>query len=424
MAFGLADRDQLTRHRGVLAVMARTAITAMTATLAVLAALPVIGGSATARAAVASCANLPATTLDHAVPWAQRMLGFERAWPITEGAGVTVAVVDSGVDASQPFLRGAVLPGVDIVHGSGPASIDCDGHGTFIAGIIAGRQLAGFGFAGVAPRAEILPIRQANSAGQGTALTLAEGIRAAVDRHASVINVSVVTGQPTLALAQAVRYALARNVVIVAAAGNDFSQGNAVQYPAGFPGVLAVGAVDASGQRAVFSEAGPNVSVVAPGTDLLGPGAGGVGLVSSAGGTSFATAFVSGVAALVRSYYPDLTAAEVISRIEATADHPPGPLPTAGLGWGIVDPYAAVTAVLPGPAGSPPPPTEAGYVPPPPPARPGSAAGDLAIGTAAGGSALAVGILLAAGVLRRGRQRRWQPASWLQAPAASGSRDG
>ena len=363
--------------------------------------------------ASASCGNLPATGLDHAIPWAQQQLGLQQVWPVTQGQGVTVAVVDTGVDGHQPFLAGAVLPGVDVINpGSGTADRDCDGHGTFVAGIIAGRPLPGFGFSGVAPEAMILPIRQANSTADGNAASLAEGIISAVHDHAQVINVSIVTPEPTLGLAQAIQYALANNVVIVAAAGNDAAQGNAIQYPAGFTGVLAVGAVDNTGQRASFSETGPNIGVVAPGSNLLGPGAGGPGLVTAAGGTSFATPFVAGVAALVRAYYPQLTAAQVIHRIEATADHPPGPLPSSSLGWGEVNPYAAVTAVLPGEQHDRIAPAVQARVLPPasPPPGAGTAAARAA---AAGGAAIAVAtlVLLSAVVARRGRSRGWRPGT-------------
>ena len=173
--------------------------------------------------------------------------------------------------------------------------------------------------------------------------------------------------------------------------------------------MLAVGAVDQNGQRANFSESGPNVSVAAPGTNLLGPGAGGVGLVSSAGGTSFATAYVSGVAALVRSYYPELTAAQVIKRIEATADHPAGRLPSPGLGWGTVDPYAAVTAVLPGNRRATA--SSRTEVTLPKPSAPGSRTSELALGVATGGGLAAVGILLAGGLVAAGRRRDWRPGA-------------
>ena len=360
-------------------------------------------------AAVANCGDtsgLPPTTLYHQTPWAQRRLGFERVWPITQGAGVTVAVVDTGVDGIQPFLKGAVRPGYDVVNHGGVADTDCNGHGTFVAGLIAARPIVGYGFAGVAPAATILPIREANSTGTSSAEVLAKCIRAAVERHVQVINVSITAPLPAPDLVSAVNYALRHNVLVVAAAGNDFASGNGPQYPAASPGVLAVGAVDASGQRATFSESGSYVSVVAPGTGLIGPGAGGVGLVSESG-TSFATAYVSGVAALVRSYYPKLSVPQVIRRLEATADQPPGKLPTAGLGWGEVNPYAAITAMLPAPEGRPDPASTRVAGPPPPPARSGS--GRAVMGVAVGGSALAVLILLCGQVVVRGRRRGWRP---------------
>jgi type VII secretion-associated serine protease mycosin len=368
-------------------------------------------GGAAPSAATTNCggsSGLPATSLYHPTPWAQRALNFERAWPITEGAGVTVAVIDTGVDGSQPFLKGAVLPGFDVVNGGGVADTDCNGHGTLVAGLIAGRHLPGFGFAGVAPEARILPIREANSTGNSTAQVLAKCIIAAVDRHAQVINVSITAALPSVALDEAVQYAIDKNVLVVAAAGNDFQQGNGPQYPADQPGVLAVGAVDAAGQRAGFSEAVSYVAVVAPGTDVIGPGAGNVGLVSNSG-TSFATAYVSGVAALVRSYYPHMPVPQVIRRIEATADHPPGSLPTPGLGWGEVDPYQAVTAVLPREARTSVPAARSVGLPPSPPAR--SGAGETAMGVAFGGTALAVAILLSGQVVARGRRRGWRPGA-------------
>jgi type VII secretion-associated serine protease mycosin len=401
------------RKPPALTALAAIAVLALGQVAVLATARPASALLASALPASASCpASLPATGLDHAVPWPQKRLGLTQVWPVTQGQGITVAVVDTGVDGGQPFLKDAVLPGTDVINGGGPASTDCDGHGTFVAGIIAGRRLPGFGFEGVAPQATILPIRQANTTTDGNATTLANGIRAAVDAHAQVVNVSIVAAVPTLELTEAVQYALAHDVVIVAAAGNDFSQGNTIQYPAGLPGVLAVGAVDSTGQRASFSETGSNIGVVAPGVDVLGPGAGGPGLVTSqAGGTSFAAPFVAGVAALVRAYHPKLSAAQVIARIEATADHPPGPLPSTSLGWGEINPYAAVTAVLPseaGPVTAPAP----GQVQLPASASPGNAA---ASGRAAiigvTGVGMAALILASTAVVSRGRRRGWRPGT-------------
>lgn len=298
-------------------------------------------------AAAAPGCQLPATRTITDRPWSSTRLGFDRVWPLTQGAGQVVGVVDTGVDANHPMLAQRVLTGVDELHPGAPGTGDCDGHGTFVAGIIAAARLPGIGFAGVAPEATILPVRQASNGQDGTVDTLSAGIRDAVDRHARVINVSVTFDQPSATLAAAVRYAQDHDVLIVAAVGNSATNGNPQLYPASYPGVLAVGAIGADGRRTDFSEVGPGIAVVAPGADLLGPGAGGPGLVTGRSGTSFATPFVTGVAALVRAYRPALTAAQVLHRIEVTADHPAGPLPDAQYGWGVVNPYQAVTEVLP-----------------------------------------------------------------------------
>jgi subtilisin family serine protease len=227
-----------------------------------------------------------------------------------------------------------------------------------------------------------------------------------VSRGAEVINISITATSSTPALAAAVRNALDHDVVVVAAAGNDGTDLNAPKsYPAAFSGVLAVGAVGQDGQPLDFSAAG--ASVVAPGAEIVGPEAGGTGLVTGQG-TSFATAFVSGVVALVRAYRPDLTAAQVERRIEATADHPPGPLPDRRLGWGEIDPYAAVTAVLAPPSQ---PSSPAARLPLPP--RPGPAPGQLpAVLTAAAALAAAAAVLGVALVVPAGRRRRWRPGPW------------
>jgi membrane-anchored mycosin MYCP len=291
--------------------------------------------------------SLPGTGQYTPRPWTQQLLDFERVWPISRGGGVTVAVVDSGVDANQPYLAGHVLPGIDLVNG-GTADDDCAGHGTLVAGLIASQPRPGVGFAGVAPDATILPVRQVNQAtDNGSTQILADSINAAVNAGAQVINVSIVTSSSTAALAAAVNNALAHNVVVVAAAGNDLQKGDLPEYPAAYPGVISVGAIGTDGRATNFSSTGTPVSVVAPGSEIVGPGAGGTGLVVGQQGTSYAAPFVAGVAALIHAYRPQLTPAQVLHRIEATADHPAGALPDAALGYGVVDPYAAVTAVLP-----------------------------------------------------------------------------
>lgn len=317
-----------------------------------------------------SCLPAPAGA-ETGVPWAQRQLAPEQVWPMSTGAGVMVAVVDSGVDADTPQLAGAnVLPGVDVTTDEGrPADDDCYGHGTFVAGIIAAQAQEGTGFVGVAPDVTILPIRCGTSVGDEgpgvlTPKRMADGIRAAVDGGAQVINISASTIEQNPELEAAVRYAADHDVVLVASAANRAEDGNQITYPAAYPTVIAVGAVDSSGQRADFSELGPYVSLVAPGVDVVSLGPNGPGQWQGSG-TSYAAPFVAGAAALVRSYHPQLTAAQVKYRLEATANRPPTEVPDPGLGWGTVNIMAAVTAVLPEETG-----TKESMVAPPPATAP------------------------------------------------------
>lgn len=296
------------------------------------------------------CAG-PSAAVSTAMPWAQRQLRPSAVWDLTEGAGQTVAVLDSGVSAAAPALAGAVLPGLDVATG-GPADTDCVGHGTFVAGLAAAHPTAGSGFTGVAPQARILPVNVLDSDGAATAAAVASGIRFALAHGATVIDVcpAVLPG-PSPALAAAVRAALASDVTViapVAAAGlNDSDQ---VSYPAAYPGVIAVSGTDASGTPIAGAGAGVRVTVAAPGSDVTSIGPLGPGELAATG-AALATGFVAGTAALVRSYYPRLTAAQVTRRLEATADAPGATLPDPQLGYGIVAPYTAVTTVLPAESG-------------------------------------------------------------------------
>jgi membrane-anchored mycosin MYCP len=381
---------------------------------------PLALGAAASGAPATPC-RLPPTQRITAVPWAQRRLDLARVWPITEGAGVVVGIVDTGVQATHPMLAGRVLPGVDVINGGGTAQTDCQGHGTFVAGIAAAGHTPGVGFAGVAPAATILPIRQANDATDGTDQSLAAAIVAAVDHGAWVINVSIAVAASTPSLAGAVQYAQLHDTLVVAAAGNDAQQGDAAQYPAAYPGVLAVGAIGADGKPTRFSGTHSGVAVVAPGADILGPGAGGDGLVAAQEGTSFSTPFVSGVAALIHAYRPHLTAEQVRRRIEVTADHPAARLPDPQLGWGVINPYRAVTAVLP---------EERGLAAQTAPAPRLPAPGVPRVVRSDSGRAVvaAVALVLAAALIAigsviavRGRRRGWRPAERGAALAAAGA---
>ncbi|MER5767840.1 type VII secretion-associated serine protease mycosin [Streptomyces sp. NPDC001985] len=315
-------------------------------------ALLVVGGPVAAAAPADRCASASVRTTPE-LPWSQARLDPQRAWDLTQGEGQTVAVVDSGVDGTVPQLAGGVLRGADVVGDSGRGDTDCVGHGTFVAGIIAARPVAELRFAGVAPGARILPVRQTTDGADGTADGMARAIRRAVDAGAGVINVSVNSPTRSRLLDEAVRHALAGDVLIVSSAGNtDGAEGGAsgaVSFPAGYPGVLAVAAVGRDDRPAPFSASGEFVDIAAPGVDILSLGTGGPGHRVDQG-TSFAAPFVAGTAALVRARHPRLTVEQVIHRIQVTADHPAAELPEPGVGWGIVNPFEAVTAVVPGEA--------------------------------------------------------------------------
>jgi membrane-anchored mycosin MYCP len=362
-------------------------------------------------------------------PWAQQFLDAKAVGQHSTGAGVVVAVIDSGVDADHPQLRqpGKVLAGQDFfLVGDLPGNFDCVSHGTAVAGIIAAEPVDGVGFAGLAPDARILPVRvsERDLNDEGAAETidpavLARGIWYAADNGADVINLSVAGAVDNIYVRDAIAHAVSKDVVVVAAAGNG-QQGTAAgpkMYPAAYDGVLGVGAIDMAGARVPSSRIGPHVDLVAPGDGVLG--ATRVGGHQYWQGTSFATPFVSATAALVRSAWPQLSAAEVAERILATTTPAPGGTGSDAYGAGIVNPYRAVTdglvtappAALPAVAPAPPDPQQARIAAWWDRASTGGrTAGVLA------SSAVVLGLLLAL-VFSRGRRSRWQARLAAPVPA-------
>ncbi|MGW1777112.1 type VII secretion-associated serine protease mycosin [Streptomyces sp. NPDC002104] len=357
--------------------------------------------------------------------WALQALRAEEAWGTTQGNGVTVAVLDTGVDPTHPDLAGQVLEGIDLVGvGAVPGDKTWAQHGTAMAATIAGRghgsQGRG-GIKGIAPQAKILPVRvileekdpDREQARQSKGGALAEGIRWAVDHGADVINLSLgddsVSAHHEATEDEAVQYALAKGVVVVASAGNGGKDGDRISYPAAYPGVIAVTAVDQKNKKAPFSTRswyatvsapGVNVVIAAPDRDYY-----------NGWGTSVASAFVSGAVALVKAAHPDFSPAQIKNLLEDTAsDSPPGGRDDSR-GFGLVDPAAALLAadgitpepVLPAPVAAARPYFGAGPDPVPDPglwARFG-----IPVGAPAG-----LALLVAAGVLaRRPRAGRRDP---------------
>ncbi|AVZ72048.1 type VII secretion-associated serine protease mycosin [Streptomyces lunaelactis] len=315
-----------------------------------------------ATLAAAAFALLPATPAHadaiRAQQWGLDALDTAQAWNTTEGKGITVAVLDTGVDDSHPDLAGSVLPGKDFIgFGAQRGSRAWARHGTAMAGIIAahghgsGRE---DGVLGIAPEAKILPVRvilegtdKAREKARNTRGTaLAQGIRWAADQGADVINLSLgddsESAHPEAGEDAAVQYALAKGSVVVASAGNGGEKGDHISYPAAYPGVIAVTAVDRNGTHAAFSTRRWYATVSAPGVDIViaDPDRN----YYQGWGTSAASAFVSGAVALVRAAHPGLAPAQIKKLFADTARSGPKGGRDDAKGYGIVDPVAAIKA--------------------------------------------------------------------------------
>ncbi|MGW0812786.1 S8 family serine peptidase [Streptomyces viridiviolaceus] len=337
-----------------------------------------------------------------AVPWEHQSLELLRAAGISQGEGVKVGVVDTGVSTEAPTLAGRV----EALGGGGE---DCVGHGTFVAGLIAAAPAEGVAFHGVAPRASIVAVRATSEHGTPSASGVADGIRAAVDAGARVVEVSAAFGTRSDALDAAVSYAAEHDALIVAAAVPDPPSGAGAQdgapaprnyWPAASPGVLSVLDVDVKGVRQDDAPLPVHADLAAPGDGVVGIGPRDTGHFVG-NGASLAAGYVAGAAALVRSAFPDLSASEVARRLISTAypDYVPR-----------LDAYAAVASVAEGGtqgAGA-----EAGahgaVVRMPDPAQ-----GERATRTAVLVAGAGLSVLLLAGwaavAVPRGRARGWRP---------------
>ena len=315
--------------------------------------------------------------------WHLDSLDMAAAWSITQGAGITVAVIDSGVDGSHPDLVGNVAAGVNF-GGPGDGNAIRTDHGTAMAGLIAAHghdpdprgpdspgpesrspesrspetrspdtrgparngpagsepgEHGADGLLGIAPQATILPVSHNGN------VSAAAAVRWAVDNGADVINCSFGTalGVHDPGIRDAVAYALANDVVVVASAGNT---GSAVGFPGGYSGVIGVVGLTRTDTSTSISAHGPEVDLAAPAEGLMSTEPGG-GYLSIGGGTSGAAAITSGVVALVRAAHPDLDAPNVVNRVVSTARDIGPPGRDDEFGYGAVDPVAALTARVP-----------------------------------------------------------------------------
>lgn len=259
--------------------------------------------------------------------WALPAIGAPSAWDElpADAPKVTVAVIDSGICASHPDLAGRIEAGWDFLENDDIPQDDF-GHGCSVAGIIAANMNDSIGIAGVAPNAQIMPLRVLNGSGVGSYSDVAAAIVYAADNGAQVINLSLGGSNPSSMLENAVNYAISKGVIVVAAAGNNGTEG--ALYPAAYPDVIAVGSVDPNLQHSSFSNYGSQIDIWAPGRDILTTKRdGSYGLVS---GTSFAAPYVAGAKAI--SYAEDrnliMTGGIILSLIPEDNQEIDAPTPT------------------------------------------------------------------------------------------------
>ncbi|WP_442950439.1 S8 family peptidase [Paenibacillus sp. DMB20] len=257
---------------------------------------------------VAEKANIPNDLLFSRYQWNLPAIETNRGWNLSKGSEeVVIAVVDTGVDLRHTDLEGQLVPGYNVVNPDSDPSDDV-GHGTHVAGIIGALVNNGEGVAGMSWYNKIMPVKALDASGSGTTYAVAEGIIWATDRGAKVINMSLGNYADSQFLHDAVKYAYDRDVLLVAASGNDNTERPG--YPAAYPEVLAVGATNQDMSRAEYSNYGDYIDVTAPGTNIASTFPG--NQYAALSGTSMASPHVAAMAGLIRSLNPDLTNREVM----------------------------------------------------------------------------------------------------------------
>ncbi|MFD6761238.1 S8 family serine peptidase [Streptomyces roseolus] len=281
--------------------------------------------------------------------WYLDAMKAEEIWKKSTGKGITVAVIDSGVDPDTPSLKGKVLKGWDASESKGDETDDYSGHGTTMAELIVGSG-AGGGLRGLAPDAKIIPYRVSDTERQNAqavnAFDMEESIRAAADSDAQIINISFASDYYNEGGREAVKYAQSKGKLVFAGAGNNATEGNREQYPASYPEAIAVSATDRDGSVAEYSQHGETIDLAAPGTSIPGYCDKSLTKYCLGDGTSNSTAIASASAALIWSMHPDWTGNQVLRVMLASAargeDWEPGTV-SDFLGYGIVRPNAHVS---------------------------------------------------------------------------------
>ncbi|WP_117209915.1 S8 family serine peptidase [Allorhizocola rhizosphaerae] len=269
--------------------------------------------------------------------WYVQTLRLNEAHKLSTGKGVLVAVIDTGIDATHPDLAGSVVAGADTSRrGPGDGLTDDSGHGTAMAGLIVGHGQV----RGVAPGATVMSIR-AETIGGGSPTAVGAAINWAVEHDAKVISISLASPDGDQVLKAAVEKAVARDVVVVAGAGNT-DRSRRVGYPAAYPGVVAVGGVNREGAHSPAAVSGSEILLSAPCDKISTPYLRHQRAVGT--GTSYSAALVAGAAALLRAKFPDLPARDIVNRLTATAADKGPPGRDAQHGFGALDIVAALTA--------------------------------------------------------------------------------
>ncbi len=267
------------------------------------------------------------------VPWGLQAVEAERAWEYTRGEGISIAVIDTGIDHTHPDLKDNLGEGYNVLK-PGSAPDDDNGHGTHVAGTIAAIDNS-FGVVGVAPRARVHAVKSLDRFGNGFLSDLIEALDWCVSNGIRVVNMSLGSPEGNESFHEAIKRAYNAGVVLVAAAGNEGGVGDTVGYPARYPETIAVSAIDVESKMPGFASRGPDVDVLAPGVKILSTWPG--NQYRELNGTSMATPHVAGIAAMVLATHKGFTPDQAKRHLRAAARR------VVGLGYPVVDAYKSIT---------------------------------------------------------------------------------